>query len=47
MTVTAIVAGWLIGSLPLAVFVGRMISGAERISITVQRPRVSARYRAA
>lgn len=48
MVLTTLVAGWLVGSVPLAILLGRMIHGAERISAR-QQPRRSpqSRYRVA
>jgi glycerol-3-phosphate acyltransferase PlsY len=38
MQVIALVTGWLVGSLPLAVVLGRLISGAEHLSAARERP---------
>lgn len=38
MMLTVLVTGWLMGSVPLGLLLGRMISGADAISAEVQRP---------
>lgn len=47
MVLTTLITGWLVGSVPLAVLLGRMIHSAQRTAAQQPEVRVPYRYRAA